>query len=277
VRHLVINRQLKEAIIKKGDMSASTFYRQVQAIKEDYGAPAMADEIATYLLALKKGLKPTQKKYGISSDLIEKTRQYRILVREAPTIQSHPDQPINKKLPRFKDTSKLGSEPLLENKKLEEALKMGSEAYPFIYVIENSIRELIIKVFTKAYPDKDWWNENGVIPNDVLTKVQEYQENEAQKPWPGKKEDVHPIYYALLPHLEKIITTNNNWGLFKPIIKDKTFIQAIIKSINTLRNTLMHCNPLSPYNIKKIKDNVFEWQRMLREAKREISKLGNHP
>ncbi len=282
-----ISQGLLEAIEKKLNIRRSALNQRIQVIKKKYNAPLMDDEVAICLIASNGAvnINPKEKKYfdsnkgyAVPQKAIEEAYRIQTTVSIPPVKLQLPttakDLELSKHEERRSPDIRISPDPILSQEKIDEAIKMATKAYPYIYVIENSMREFIILSMVKEYGE-DWWNEPDVVPVDVKEDVERYKNREQQKPWAGKKsDDVHEIYYTLLPHLAKIITCNKNWKtLFSKVFKTQTFINALIDSTYTLRNNVMHCNPITDYDIKKIKDNLLEWQRILREAYVIISKL----
>lgn len=268
-----INEDLMNDIKEKLKLkTVDQVYRRIRTFRKAIGmANAYSVAVCAYISSIR--INPHKKKYGFEPETLVKASQ----------INTSLVQPVETKSPvpvtctakvNHNTTTKILSDPLLTTEKCEQAYEMAEKVYPLLFILENSIRQLIIKVMDKTYPGIDWWNAPNVVPKDVKSTVNMYKNNEQQKPWPGKKSGVSDIYYALLSHLEKIITNDNNWEpMFRSIIKDKVFIQHLIRSTNTLRNNIMHCNPISNYEIKSIKHNLSEWQRVMKEASSIVATL----
>lgn len=137
-------------------------------------------------------------------------------------------QPTTKKATNFK-------KPLQKyGKKFWPEAYQNAQSYMYVYVLENSLRQLILEKFQD---EKDWWENK----NFVSEKIQEYsikiQEAEKEHKWLGKRGD-HPIYYVNLEHLLKIIEKNFN-PRFKGIFNLQN-LSVWITECSPIRNLIAH-------------------------------------
>lgn len=213
--------------------------------KKGYAVPQWAIDHAKRILSA-----------GFTSQTQESSRKATTLGETALKVKSPPD-------------IKIPPDPILQDEKLEEAILMARKVYPYIYTLENSIREFIKHVMeNQLYPDQNWWIKGAIIPSKVYEGVENTINSERQNPWlGGRARNVHPIYYTFLGHLSQIITHSPNWRPqerpdqgFEAILGDEIFIKSITHKITSIRNNIMHSNPIKRNIINKAKQVLQEWQ-----------------
>ncbi len=118
-------------------------------------------------------------------------------------------------------------------------------AYQFLYAVENSLRELVRKVFNN---ENDWWEKR--VPDGVQTTV---QKNIDEMPYHASKRR-DELEYTHLGQLKEIIINGKNWTSFLPYLKtsDKSDFSATINKAIASRNAIGHCIPLKPKDLKII-------------------------
>jgi len=132
-----------------------------------------------------------------------------------------------------------------DQKVVNEAEK-NMEIYPYVYILENSLRKLIIDKFANI---SNWWSNNKIVKQDIQDYAKRIQDAEKKHKWVGPRGN-HPIYYIGLEHLYKIIEINYNpyfKGLFD-ISNLKTWINECVP----IRNLLAHNIPTQ----KTERDNI---------------------
>ncbi len=107
--------------------------------------------------------------------------------------------------------------------------------YPYVYVLENSLRSLILE---KLKGEKDWWNNKKFVKDEIRDYAKKIQEAEKNHKWLGKGRGDHPIYYIGLEHLLKIIEKNFN-PYFKGIF-DLGHLRTWINESIPIRNLVAH-------------------------------------
>lgn len=133
--------------------------------------------------------------------------------------------------------------PKYGKKFLAEANKNGS-AYPYIYILENSLRDLLLDIFGK---DTGWWNDNKIVPKKVKEYSDHVKEAEKKHDWlPARGK--HPIFYVGLNELCKIIEKNYSQH-FKNIFTDKGNLRTWVNECIPIRNKIAHNVKIS--NIEK--------------------------
>jgi len=156
------------------------------------------------------------------------------------------------------------TDPLLPERVLREAKEMAN-VYAELYVFENSVREVIKRVMTKAYGNW-WWDSQA--PMSVKDVVMPRLDREGRNAWHGKRGS-HPIYYMDIPGLISIIKAN--WTQFKSLFPNQEWISARIGEIAMSRNVIDHHNPLGKADLNRIKGYFGDWQRQIDSVKDQLT------
>jgi len=118
-------------------------------------------------------------------------------------------------------------------------------AYMNLYVVENTLRELIRKVFGKKV---DWWEKNvpSGIQDDVKNAIKRAPYHAATRN--------DRLEYTNLGQLKEIIIYKKNWNDFLVHLntKDKSDFSATINKAIPSRNAVGHCIPLQTKDLKVI-------------------------
>lgn len=149
------------------------------------------------------------------------------------------------------------NDPILPERVITEAKAMAEGVYPLLYVFENSVRELILRVMRDAHGD-DWWD--AKVSKPVRETVAGRMDKETENPWHGKR-GAHPIFYTDLPQLALIV--QNNWANFKSIIPSIGWLSQKLEEIGHSRNPAMHMNPLAKRDIARIKVYFHDWESQI--------------
>lgn len=221
-------------------------------------------EDGIYLLAAQSGV--NLNKY-LPPEKVNQIRQLLFQLNQ----QAQPFQPVKssvkKTIPKMISvtigkTFKL-KDSLLTEKVLTEAKEMAEEVYPLLYVFENSVREVIIRIMQKSHGE-NWWESK--VSKDIKEEVQKREAREDKNPWHGKR-GVHPIYYTDLEHLGRIV--QSNWTDFKDILPTQQWLMQRLDEISHSRNPVAHMNPLSRHDIQRIQVYFRDWEKHI-AAKRVL-------
>lgn len=134
-------------------------------------------------------------------------------------------------------------------------------AYQLVYLFENSVREVIVRVLKKKHGTKDWWAK-GVDPK-INEKAENRKEDDKKDPWHAPRGE-HLIHYIDLYHYNQIITSDGNWPLFKPIFIRKSFVEETLHQINVSRRVVAHMNGLKKSDFDSLKSNFRIWNSVLK-------------
>jgi len=165
---------------------------------------------------------------------------------------------ISKIIKRAKKKPKpIPNEKSFSNKPIQNIEKM-TIAYQNLYIVENTLRELIRKVYGKDV--SKWWKQkvnNGIKP-EVEDAMQKY-------PYHGyKRKD--ELEYTHLGQLKEIITSKKNWQDFSSYLheKDKSSFSATIDKAIPSRNSISHCIPLKNEDLKYVEMRFQDILKMLK-------------
>jgi hypothetical protein len=128
-----------------------------------------------------------------------------------------------------------------------EARKMA-EIYPKLYVIENLVRYVIMKVLEDKY-GADWWNNRHVVSKKIAERVEHRKHFEKKNRWVAKRR-AHEIFYTDFKDLSHIIAANRKE--FKKIFAGVE-IEAELRKLNPSRNIIAHNNPLPSREFDRIR------------------------
>jgi len=248
----MINREVRVELFERlGNISHQALSKRILRIKEKFG-PMSTDE-AAYIIAHQAGLDLSK---HLPLELLDRIRS--LIPREIKENIVLTTQ-MNKKAGKRK--LKI-SYPLVKNTLINKANSLGDNEFPKIFIIENSIRNLIRLRLSRI--TKTWWP--TLIPEDVLKNVNRIIKKEAYYPY-REKRGSEPLLYCNFDDLKKIIIAPDNFVHFKEIILDSEWFRVRMEDVYIARNNLAHSIPLSKDDIARI--NVFynDWARVLETAK----------
>lgn len=152
-----------------------------------------------------------------------------------------------KKVPYVRTSIKLDSQ---KSKKM-------MDAYGWLYLTENTFRELIRKVFSNA---GNWWKVK--VPASIQTSVKDaISKDKYYSPQRNDKLD-----YTHLGQLMEIIISKNNWNLFSPHLKEseKNNFKVLFSRVIPFRNAIGHCIPLGNEDYKSVEVKFKEILQMVK-------------
>ncbi len=258
---------LVKALYAKTKWSPFALSRRVRAVKQQL---PMKTKVAQAIIAHGEGLRPDR--YLGRADLVEVQQTIAKLGGATPATANGP-RPKRAKSPatrvfNFKPFNLKTKDPFLGKEKYAEAVKM-SEAYPALYVLENSIRAVIRGVMVGKYGD-NWWDtqlNTGKVSN-VKTKVNDRLNKEEYQSW-HQRRGAHQIDYTDLSHL--LIIAQSKRDLFFPrLLGDENWFQSLVDQTSPSRNTLCHMNPLSAHSVTALGVRLTEWENHLQNREAEI-------
>lgn len=261
---MATNRQLRTALLKKMGITAQALSKRVQKKK---AASPMSTEDATYLIAHEVGIKID--KY-LDDAQVDRVRQ---LHGAFPRV-SHADTRPTRTKPRDNENREIRfpgefriTNPLLPAAKLAEARDMA-RIYPLLYVLENSMRELILRVMTSKCGE-DWWTTQ--LNSGNLKTVREKADTrinaeDSRLRW-HQTRGGHPLDYVDLKDLGAIIL-GRHAHFFPDILgDDQDWFKQFMKELEPSRNVVCHMNPLDRHNIEDVRLKAKKWERLLMNAK----------
>jgi len=258
----MINPELKKALLAKLGIQAAGLSKRANAKKK---LTPMSTEEAVYLIAHEEGLQIGR--YLPHEDVVRVRGLHTPVRAHAPA--SVPSGKRAKAVPaktrelRFAGDLRIAN-PLLGSTKLAEAQDMA-RIYPVLYVLENSMRELVKRVMKDKFGE-DWWETQlttGKLKG-VYQTARGRMVNEKKNSW-HQKRGAHPIDYVDIGDLENIICGKRD--CFVPhIITDLPWFEHFMKELVPSRNVVCHMNPLSDQNVQDVKLKLHKWETMVKSA-----------
>jgi hypothetical protein len=154
------------------------------------------------------------------------------------------------------------SSTMLSAAKLAEAKEM-SELYPILYVLENSMREVVKRVMASKY-GTGWWDTqltSGKLKSAHQTAASRMTKESRQR-WHQRRGD-DPIDYIGLDELGDIITGKQNAFFVNMLATDVDWFRHFMKELEPSRNVLCHMNPLSPTNARDLTTKLERWEALV--------------
>lgn len=252
----MVKREVRESILAKlNNVSRQALSQRAKRIKEKYG-PMSTDE-AIYIIAHMEGIDLS--KY-LSLEVLDRIRS--IIPRETKNIEVPTRKTVPNALKARRGKKHKISYPLVSGGTIQKANTIGEDEFPKVFILENSIRNLIKQRLCKI--QKDWWP--ALIPKEVLDSVNRVVNKEMKIPY-REKRGGEPLLYCNFNDLKKIIIDPNNLPHFLDVIYDPEWFKVKMEEVYMSRNNLAHSILLSKDDIARI--NVFynEWARLLETAK----------
>ena len=204
-------------------------------------------DAAAYLFAKSKGI-------GIYGSLAPEDKLSLTYQKASQTLSEPAPQA---KTPRPREPN-----PELDSPLTADAVRNAS-AYPYVYVSENALREVILGKFGTG---KLWWSDQKMVPKEIQDHATRIAQTEKKYPWSGSRGD-HPIYYVGLVELFSII--ERNWGSFKDVFRDLEQLRAWTKECAPIRNLIAHNIPISAVDMTNIKIKAVYLLRIIKRWKTE--------
>lgn len=256
----MIDKRIAEALKSKLEISSTAIYERIKKVRESRRFTVSREQAAA-LLAAENGIDISKflKKEELSElGRLQAQTQPPQIVKKIVSKKVMP-QP---KIIRF-DSSLEIQDPLLSPKTPCDAVEM-SKIYVYIYVFENSVRNVISLVLAKKY-GVNWWETQ--VGEKVRNRVQKRINDEVNNPWHGKRGSA-PIFYTDINDLKSII--KNNWTDFASLFPDQNWIETRIGEIERSRNIIAHNNPLAKRDIGRIKVYFEDWEAQLKAVRDKI-------
>jgi hypothetical protein len=254
------NRELKGALLKKLGVTPQRLSQRVAQVKRLYGP--MSTQDGTYVLAHQEGLDLTRFLDQAAVDWVRNL----VPVTATPTTrgQSRPRRPTAASTRPVRIAPSLELvDAMLPASVVADATRMAN-VYPKLYIFENSIRNVIVRVLRAKYGN-NWWASRA--PAGVQKTVADRKAHEAKTPWHGKR-GTHEIYYANFGDLRDIVT--KNWVDFEPIFLKQPWITQRLEELEPPRNIVAHSNPLSKQEENRVDLYFNDWIALLNDRKASV-------
>lgn len=245
--------RLIKMLATKIKVTERQIYYKIKNVKDELGF-GFPDDIALLILAGEEGI-------DVSTFIEPDYRNdYRDALKLRPrTIQrivsTTPTEVIRvMKIPDMPDLTC----PNLTDKIFTDARKMA-EAYYYLYLFENSLRNFIIDTLNTSYGNS-WWGTK--VNKKIREKARNRIEREDKNRWHSSR-GAHPIFYVDIDDLKKIIIRNQ--GDFESRLPDNPieWLTQRINEIELSRNIIAHHNPLGDDDIEQVKRYFRQWTKQL--------------
>lgn len=245
----MVDPHIKKLLLGKLRITPQALSLQAKKLKATHGP--MTTEEAVYVIAHQQGI-------DLSRFLpIQELDRVRSLVpKELPTL------PQAKKAVRVKRVrvKQAQSYPLVRRSVISKSVIIGQESFPKMFVLENSIRELVIRKLSAQY-GRDWWLKR--VSRKIQDTVQRTIQKEKKYPHRPKR-GLHPIFYSNFSDLKEIILQNRT--LFSEPIIDFKWFEVEMDQVYMARNSLAHNTDIGKDDASLINLFYSSWARLLETA-----------
>lgn len=250
------SREIIQAIMDKAEVKRARAYQMIEEVKR---SRAIDVRTAASYVAAQLGIDVQKRSFGLTDVDKQKLSGFLTTAQAAASVGLQDRKVKGTTQPTvFQIGSKLAETLLLTPGMIKQAAEMA-EVYPFVYILENSFRELILITLEKKH-GKDWWSK-ATISSDVRKKVDSRVDQEDENRWHTKR-GAHQILYTDFSDIGGIII--NNWPEFKDVFKKQYRLQAKLEEIELSRNIIAHNNPLPDKEIRRLRLNFDDWTRILK-------------
>jgi hypothetical protein len=246
----MVHREVRRELLRKLNITPQALSLRAQKIKATLGP--MTTEEAVYLIAHQNGIDFSR---ILPISIVDRVRS--LIPRDLPK----PSPPSFRRIAR-KNHAKTGtaSYPLVSPSLLTQSVSIGNESFPQVFVLENSIRNLISRELSKAH-GREWWDK--AVSTGIRESVQRIIDKEKKYPH-RERRGYHPIFYSSLAHLKEIILRNRQ--VFSKIILDFMWFEVQMDQVYMARNSLAHSILISKDDRDRIRLFYRDWSRLLETA-----------
>lgn len=250
-----ISKELMQALIARTGLKQPTIYAKIAEIARADGN-SCSNLVYALEYAHQNGLNP--KKFA-DKDILQEYKEYRRSRPSGPTIITKTKIIPEKRVAGVKFTAEPDIPKInLPAEKVIEAKRMA-RIYPYIYVLENSVREFIRTTLETAH-GTDWWKK--CASKETVSKASERQDKQGKSRYYGIKAP-HPIYLVDLNDLRNTII--RNWQDFEPRLpkfpNTQAWVVNILQMIEETRNIVAHNNPISKDDEQILKVHFRDWSK----------------
>lgn len=256
------NKQLREALLKKLNVTPQALSQQAQKLKT---LVPMTTEDAIYIIAQRNGIKLD--KY-LNDETIHRIRGLLQQITPASQITTKSTTQRTEGRASRQYVIRIGkqfefTDPLLPRNKLSEANEMSS-IFPYLYLLENSIREFINRIMMSKY-GTNWWNSQA--PRLLREQVEGRMADDKKDSW-HQRRGARSIDYLdfkdlprLMNKLEKVVVPD--------IIPSLEWFRQLVDEVYKSRCVVCHMNPLDKNNINAVLVRFNHWQKQI-DAKKDL-------
>lgn len=254
-------KDLRKALLDKLGVTPQALSQQAQRIKQ---LVPMTTEQAVCIIAQRNGIKLDK---FLDEEIVSIIRGLLQQVYPLSQITKKAERkPIKQALRQY--VVRIGkqfkfTDPLLGLGKLNEANEM-SDIFPYLYILENSIREFIERVMTAKF-GTNWWESQAPkhLRDDVTIKMT----GDKRDSWHQRRGD-RPIDYLDFKELPSLMNKIEQF-VVPDIIPDLDWFRQLVKQIYKSRCVICHMNPLDKTNIDAVVVWFNQWEKQI-EAKKDL-------
>jgi hypothetical protein len=244
----MVHREVRRQLLGKLGISKQALSLRANRLKNKHGP--MSTDDAVYVIAHMTGIDLSN---YLPPETLDRLRSLIPRPLTRPVIASQ-----QAKGKSHKKKQQPVTYPLVEDAVMRAAFDLGAEVFPLVFVLENSIRNLIEKRLSKF--GSHWWDTR--VPSDVKRNVQRTIERERMFTYREARGD-QPLLYANFADLKKIILEDANRSSFADVIKDFDLLRAKMDEVYMARNNLAHSVALSRNDVARITLFYGDWARQL--------------
>lgn len=248
-------RKLKRDIIEKKEITVRALDLGIQRKRKK---ETVGSRVALLIIGREEGFDISR--YGASDTDLSLVRGL-----DKSGVISRGITEVNKKREiRVEKIKEIGpKETLLQEQVYKEAVETAN-VYSYIYLFENSVRNLIGKVLSKKY-GSNWFEKT--VSEDLRKEVDSRKKQEDMFDWHSKRGQ-DPLSYLNFGVLEKLI--KDNWSEFKPIFGREDYLTSKTGAVGLSRLVVSHSNPLKKADISRVKNIWEDWVGILNSNKEKI-------
>lgn len=258
----MINKNLHKALLQKLNITRQAISQRAQKLKSQ---SPMTTADAVYVIAHQNGIALDK---FLDLETIDRIRNLLPNTSNIASANAPSNRPPRQERKNGHRTIVIGKEfkttdPILPDRILNDAKEMAG-IYPLLYVLENSIREVINRVMTSAH-GIGWWDTDA--PRGLRDTVSKRMEDESVNSW-HQRRGVHPIYYLDLNQLPPLVRKIRK-KLVPSILQSSEWFEHFINEVYQSRCVLCHMNPLDKDSVQSVKLRLNQWQKLV-TAKKDL-------
>ena len=260
------NSKLRKVLLQELGITRQAIFQRVQKIKKQ--CPMTTDQ-ATYIIAHWEGI--SLDKYLDQTSLAEIRSLIQIISQPVPLTSPVKKTALKTKDNRQKEPKVIEiakkfriTDPILPQQKITAAKEM-TEVYPLLYVLENSIREVIEQVMTTKH-GANWWDSQA--SNKLKHTVAVPMADEEKHSW-HQRRGARPIDYLDLNHLPALMRQIEQ-DVVPDIIPSIEWFTQFVNEVYKSRCVVCHMNPLDKNNIQALKVRFNQWNNLVNTKKNLI-------
>jgi len=138
-------------------------------------------------------------------------------------------------------------------------LKINKKAYEYLYILENELRELIVKGLTEKSSENNFSGWITLIQRNIIQKW-EKRKSEEDKNY-QRISSSKLIDYSEFGDIKLII--QKNWDEFSKIFTSQEIIASKLDELEQIRNTIAHNRELSLQEFKRLEIYLSDIEKIL--------------